>query len=74
MKRTYYLFLYLFSNYLFAQIPSKDWLVKPIKQKAEIIVDGKNIILNNGLVKRAFRMEPNVACFDYTNLTNGSNY
>jgi hypothetical protein len=48
-----------------------DWLVTPIKQNATIITEGKNIILDNGLVKRVFRITPNVACIDYTNLANG---
>ncbi|WP_051397961.1 alpha-galactosidase [Runella limosa] len=48
-----------------------DWLVTPVTQKAEVITEGKNIILYNGLVKRVFRIEPNVACIDYKNLSNG---
>ncbi len=49
----------------------KDWLVTPSKQKANIYVEGKTITLNNGLVKRIFTLQPNVACTDYTNLVNG---
>ena len=51
----------------------KDWLVHPITTKAEIYKtgDGKNIILYNGLLKRSFLIQPNVACIDYTNLSNG---
>src|ERR1700740_1615850 len=47
-----------------------DWLVKPIKAKAQILksADGKDLILWNGLVKRVFRLQPNLACIDYTNL------
>ncbi|AYQ36429.1 alpha-galactosidase [Runella sp. SP2] len=48
-----------------------DWLVTPVTQKAEVITEGKNIILYNGLVKRVFRLEPNVVCIDYKNLSNG---
>ncbi|WP_276481455.1 alpha-galactosidase [Paraflavitalea pollutisoli] len=50
-----------------------DWLVSPVKQQANIqpSTDGKEIYLNNGLVKRSFRISPTVACFDYTNLRNG---
>ena len=50
-----------------------DWLIKPIKGKAQVIIasDKKNITLNNGLVKRVFRIQPNVACIDYENLSNG---
>ncbi len=50
-----------------------DWLIKPIKDRAQVLVsrDQKNITLNNGLVKRVFRIQPNVACIDYENLSNG---
>jgi hypothetical protein len=49
-----------------------DWLIKPITQKAEIYrsKNGRNIILCNGLVKRIFCIQPNVACIDYTNMSN----
>lgn len=51
----------------------KDWLVTPVKDKAAVLVtaNGKDITLSNGLVKRSFRISPNVACFDYQNLSNG---
>jgi hypothetical protein len=50
---------------------AQDWLVKPFRQKAQITLQGKKIELNNGLVKRVFTITPNVACVDYTNLSNG---
>lgn len=76
---------FLSSITLFAQQPvlplwndaiknaSDDWLVKPITTKAEVYLtkDGKDIVLFNGLVKRVFRITPNAACIDYTNLSNG---
>jgi hypothetical protein len=51
----------------------KDWLVQPVNIKADVYIsqDGKDIILYNGLVKRVFRIKPNVACIEYTNLANG---
>ena len=60
------------TNEIIAQQPN-DWLVKPTSQKAGIYksVDGKDLILYNGLVKRAFRIKPNVACIDYQNMSNG---
>jgi len=48
-----------------------DWLVSPISQKAQVIEEGNQITLNNGLVKRVFKTSPNFVCTDYTNLTNG---
>ena len=50
-----------------------DWLVKPGESKAAIYqsVDKKDIILYNGLVKRSFRLSPNVVCIDYKNMITG---
>ncbi len=55
------------------KLSANDWLVKPTLQKANVYssADGKDIILYNGLVKRAFRISPNVACIDYKNMLNG---
>ena len=54
-------------------ITSTDWLVKPITAKATIYqsADGKDIILYNGLVKRTFRLQPNLTCTEYKNMSNG---
>jgi hypothetical protein len=50
-----------------------DWLVKKISAQAEIYqsADHKDIILDNGLLKRSFRLQPNLACTDFSNLSNG---
>jgi hypothetical protein len=50
---------------------SEDWLLKPFQPKAGVYADGKNIILSNGLVKRTFRIQPNIACIDYSNTSSG---
>src|ERR1700753_751106 len=50
---------------------AKDWLVDSVGTKAQVYKTGNNIILNNGLVKRAFRIYPNVVCIDYKNLSDG---
>ena len=49
-----------------------DWLIAPIKEKAAVYksANGKDIVLYNGLLKRVFRLSPNVACVDYKNLSN----
>jgi hypothetical protein len=60
-----------FAQNYYDKIIEKDWLVHPVTQKVEIIKDGKDLILYNGLVKRAFRISPNVACYDYKNLSTG---
>ncbi len=56
-----------------SKLSTIDWLVHPIVEKAEVYLslDKKDITLSNGLVKRVFRIAPNVACLDYTNLSNG---
>ncbi len=53
--------------------PAKDWMIDPGGFEAGVYLanDGKRIVLFNGLVKRVFVLEPNVACIDYTNLSNG---
>ncbi|MEO8962554.1 MAG: alpha-galactosidase [Ginsengibacter sp.] len=50
-----------------------DWLIRVPQQKAEIFKssDGRDITLYNGLVKRSFRITPNVACIDFKNMING---
>ncbi|RPE09708.1 alpha-galactosidase [Chitinophaga lutea] len=62
--------LALITQLAFAQ-QKKDWLVTPVTAKAEVQSAGQDVVLTNGLVKRAFRIAPNVACFDYVNLSNG---
>lgn len=73
----------LFQSHVFSQLPvwntqsdkltTTDWLVKPIATKAGVYqtADKKDIILYNGLVKRTFRLSPNVACTDFKNMSNG---
>ena len=70
MKIIFFPTLLLLTNLIFAQNQETDWLVNPIQQKANIRKVGPDLILDNGLVRRSFRLQPNVACFDYTNLTN----
>lgn len=49
-----------------------DWLINSKGYNASISRsdDGKDLILNNGLVKRTFRVKPNVTCIGYENLVN----
>ena len=48
-----------------------DWLVTPIQRKSAIYQKDKDVILDNGLLRRVLRIAPNVACIDYVNLSNG---
>ncbi|SHM76121.1 alpha-galactosidase [Mucilaginibacter sp. OK098] len=50
-----------------------DWLVNNKAYVASVKKSetGKDIILSNGLLKRIFRIQPNIACISYENLSNG---
>jgi len=50
-----------------------DWLVHQPAGRAGVYrsEDNKEISLYNGLLKRTFRIQPNVACIDFVNLGNG---
>lgn len=50
-----------------------DWLINNEAYLASIkkSESGKDITLSNGLVKRVFRIQPNVACISYENLSSG---
>ena len=48
-----------------------DWLIQATAKKAAIFIDNKQLILDNGLVRRVFIVEPNASCISYSNLNNG---
>jgi hypothetical protein len=52
---------------------SKDWLIDASSYKSGIYrsANNKDIIINNGLVQRSFRVVPDFACFDYGNVSTG---
>jgi hypothetical protein len=54
--------------------PAPDWLVTPIRRPAKVEVrdEGKELVLANGLVRRVFRVRPNFATVDLTNLSTGA--
>lgn len=56
-----------------AQSTATDWLIDGRDYQASISEssDKKDIIIQNGLLRRTFRMAPNLACYDLTNLFNG---
>lgn len=57
-----------------AQTCQGDWLVRPMTERAtaERSADGKEIVLANGLIRRTFRLRPNVATVAYDNLMTGA--
>lgn len=73
---------FLFAQYQISSLPvwkkgqeltvPQDWLLVNTSKKAEVYrsADEKDIILDNGLLKRSFRLQPNLACTDFTNLSN----
>jgi hypothetical protein len=50
-----------------------DWLLSPSVYLSDVTLsaDHKDLIIQNGLIKRVFRLQPNVVCYDFTNLTTG---
>jgi hypothetical protein len=52
---------------------SEDWLVRQIKEPVRIEkrLDGREIVLSNGLISRTFRLRPNAATVAYDNLMTG---
>jgi hypothetical protein len=47
-----------------------DWLIKSPERRAGVFrsADSKDIVLNNGLIRRAFRLAPNAATVEFDNL------
>ncbi|WP_373495080.1 alpha-galactosidase [Aquiflexum sp.] len=66
----------LFTSFIFQSCFSpynkntaEDWLIDGKFRKAEVMItNDREITISNGLVKRAFFLGPNIACFDFTNL------
>lgn len=48
-----------------------DWLIQSKDYKSKIVNSNDGIILDNGLIRRSFKKAANLACYDFTNLTNG---
>lgn len=51
-------------------LPQKDWLLNSGGFEATVSLsnDKKDLVLTNGLVRRSFRLQPHLVCYDYTNL------
>lgn len=68
-------YTFLFVQIAFGQgkdISKTDWLLSSRYQSSiTSSPDHKELIIQNGLVKRVFRLDPNVVCYDYTNLVTG---
>ncbi len=68
MKRIF-VFMHLLALIGQGNAQSLDWLLHPVTAKATVVEKGKELTLDNGLVRRVFRLQPNMACIDYSNLT-----
>ena len=56
---------------LVSKAQQADWLTKPTEKKASIFSKNKQLILDNGLARRVFLLDPNASCISYTNLSSG---
>jgi len=54
--------------------PSRDWLVSapPTPARVRVSPDGREVALENGLVRRTFRTSPNAATIELANLVTGA--
>lgn len=76
MKRFAFIILSVFDVFfaLHGQhIVQADWLVSAVSAKATVFTseDKKDLILDNGLLQRRFRLNPNLACTDFKNKITG---
>ena len=67
------LFGFLASVAIVAAAPPSDWLIDPAPFKARVLVskDGREVELNNGLLRRVIRLQPNAATVTLDNLVSG---
>ncbi|MGY5253663.1 alpha-galactosidase [Sphingobacterium spiritivorum] len=63
----------LYTDAHYSRAAGKDWLINAEEYKAEIYEtkDRADVILDNGLVRRSFRLAPDLVCYDYSNLRTG---
>lgn len=71
-----FLYTFLFAQVVFGQekeTTEMDWLLSSSTYQSRVTsnADQKELIMQNGLVKRVFRLGPNVVCYDFTNLITG---
>ena len=53
--------------------PDKDWLIDPAPFRARLgrSADGRELVLDNGLIRRSWRVEPALACVGFDDLVAG---
>lgn len=53
------------------ELASVDWLVEAPPSSAGVFRDGDRLVLDNGLVRREWRLEPGLGCVSFEDLTTG---
>lgn len=53
------------------QAAAPDWLIDPAPYRASISTNANEVVLDNGLLRRTFRLAPNAATVAYENLVTG---
>jgi hypothetical protein len=80
MRSVTIIFLILFVTGIHAQrawstnnLWPTDWLIAKPGRSSEVLViqEKKEIVLYNGLVRRTFKLSPNLTCIDFKNMMNG---
>ena len=51
--------------------PKMDWLIDGSQFQAQVYRNGADLVLSNGLIRRAWRLDMNAACVAYDNLITG---
>jgi len=53
--------------------PDRDWLVTGVTEPVMVVerADGKEVVMDNALIRRTFRLRPNAATVGYDNLMTG---
>jgi hypothetical protein len=63
---------FFFLNPAKGQAQTGDWLVDGISRPAQVVeISPKEIQISNGLIRRSFYLNPNLVCFDFSNLSTG---
>src|SRR5215471_8364737 len=51
-----------------------DWMIDPAPYRTLVASNASELVLENGLARRVFRLAPNAATIDLQNLTSGEHY
>ncbi|MBM1106189.1 alpha-galactosidase [Aurantibacter crassamenti] len=76
MRNIHFFAIFLIASFsVYGQtIELKDWLIDNTGYTSSVTLEGKNLILTNGLTFRQITIEPNAATTEYKNLVTGETY